>query len=85
LTSAALENQVTEENIDQIQGQFVTEAANGSVTLEANRAWCDGFTGYFSQCWGCGGGELFGMATRSFLPVLGSRTSKARNGTLNGA
>jgi glutamate dehydrogenase/leucine dehydrogenase len=37
LIPAALENQITEENIDQIQAQFVAEAANGPVTLEANR------------------------------------------------
>lgn len=37
LIPAALENQITEENVDQIQAQFVAEAANGPVTLEANR------------------------------------------------
>lgn len=37
LIPAALENQITEENVNQIQAQFVAEAANGPVTLEANR------------------------------------------------
>ncbi|BAY40043.1 glutamate dehydrogenase [Nostoc sp. NIES-2111] len=37
LIPAALENQITEENVDQIQAQIVAEAANGPVTLEANR------------------------------------------------
>jgi len=37
LIPAALENQITEENVDQIQAHIVAEAANGPVTLEANR------------------------------------------------
>ncbi|WP_353931162.1 Glu/Leu/Phe/Val dehydrogenase [Okeanomitos corallinicola TIOX110] len=37
LIPAALENQITEENVNQIQAHFVAEAANGPVTLEANR------------------------------------------------
>ncbi|AFZ60052.1 Glu/Leu/Phe/Val dehydrogenase [Anabaena cylindrica FACHB-243] len=37
LIPAALENQITEENVHQIQAQFIAEAANGPVTLEANR------------------------------------------------
>ncbi|MEA5551889.1 Glu/Leu/Phe/Val dehydrogenase [Anabaena cylindrica UHCC 0172] len=37
LIPAALENQITEENVHQVQAQFVAEAANGPVTLEANR------------------------------------------------
>jgi glutamate dehydrogenase (NAD(P)+)/glutamate dehydrogenase (NADP+) len=38
LIPAALENQITEENADQVQAKIVAEAANGPVTLEANRA-----------------------------------------------
>ncbi|WP_016949512.1 Glu/Leu/Phe/Val dehydrogenase [Anabaena sp. PCC 7108] len=37
LIPAALENQITEENVYQIQAQFIAEAANGPVTLEANQ------------------------------------------------
>ncbi|TAE58414.1 MAG: Glu/Leu/Phe/Val dehydrogenase [Nostocales cyanobacterium] len=37
LIPAALENQITEENVDHIQARIVAEAANGPVTLEANR------------------------------------------------
>ncbi|MFM5981889.1 MAG: Glu/Leu/Phe/Val family dehydrogenase, partial [Sphaerospermopsis kisseleviana] len=37
LIPAALENQITEENVHQIQAQMIAEAANGPVTLEANR------------------------------------------------
>jgi glutamate dehydrogenase (NAD(P)+) len=37
LIPAALENQITEENVHQIKAQFIAEAANGPVTLEANR------------------------------------------------
>jgi glutamate dehydrogenase/leucine dehydrogenase len=37
LIPAALENQITEENADQVQAKIVAEAANGPVTLEANR------------------------------------------------
>lgn len=36
LIPAALENQITEENVNQVQAQIVVEAANGPVTLEAN-------------------------------------------------
>ncbi|MEH2081514.1 MAG: Glu/Leu/Phe/Val dehydrogenase [Nostoc sp.] len=38
LIPAALENQVTKENVNQVQAQIVAEAANGPVTLEANLA-----------------------------------------------
>ncbi|BAY24958.1 glutamate dehydrogenase [Calothrix sp. NIES-2100] len=38
LIPAALENQITEENVNQIQAHIVAEAANGPVTLEANQA-----------------------------------------------
>lgn len=38
LIPAALENQITEENVHQIQASIVAEAANGPVTLTANRA-----------------------------------------------
>jgi glutamate dehydrogenase/leucine dehydrogenase len=37
LIPAALENQITEENAHQIQAGMIAEAANGPVTLEANR------------------------------------------------
>ncbi|ALF55129.1 glutamate dehydrogenase [Nostoc piscinale CENA21] len=37
LIPAALENQITEDNVHQIQAQIIAEAANGPVTLEANR------------------------------------------------
>ncbi|MBD2497481.1 Glu/Leu/Phe/Val dehydrogenase [Nostoc sp. FACHB-280] len=37
LIPAALENQITAENVHQIQAQIIAEAANGPVTLEANR------------------------------------------------
>jgi glutamate dehydrogenase (NAD(P)+)/glutamate dehydrogenase (NADP+) len=36
LIPAALENQITEANADQVQAQIIAEAANGPVTLEAN-------------------------------------------------
>ncbi|MEH2402482.1 Glu/Leu/Phe/Val family dehydrogenase [Nostoc sp.] len=36
LIPSALENQITEENVNQVQAQIVAEAANGPVTLEAN-------------------------------------------------
>ncbi|MEH2398975.1 Glu/Leu/Phe/Val family dehydrogenase [Nostoc sp.] len=36
LIPAALENQITEENVNQVQAEIVAEAANGPVTLEAN-------------------------------------------------
>ncbi|MFM5892100.1 MAG: Glu/Leu/Phe/Val family dehydrogenase [Dolichospermum sp.] len=38
LVPAALENQITQENVNQIKAGFIAEAANGPVTLEANRA-----------------------------------------------
>ncbi|MEY3222164.1 MAG: hypothetical protein RLZZ203_1020, partial [Cyanobacteriota bacterium] len=37
LIPAALENQITEENVHEIKAQFIAEAANGPVTLEANQ------------------------------------------------
>ncbi|BAY83728.1 glutamate dehydrogenase [Calothrix parasitica NIES-267] len=36
LIPAALENQITDENVNQIQANLIVEAANGPVTLEAN-------------------------------------------------
>jgi len=38
LIPAALENQITQENVNQIKAQIIAEAANGPITLEANRA-----------------------------------------------
>jgi glutamate dehydrogenase (NAD(P)+)/glutamate dehydrogenase (NADP+) len=38
LIPAALENQITEENVHQVQAQIVVEAANGPVTLAADQA-----------------------------------------------
>ncbi|GAX42640.1 glutamate dehydrogenase [Tolypothrix sp. NIES-4075] len=38
LIPAALENQITEKNVNQIQAKIVAEAANGPVTLEADRS-----------------------------------------------
>ncbi|MDZ8183532.1 MAG: Glu/Leu/Phe/Val dehydrogenase [Nostoc sp. ChiSLP02] len=38
LIPAALENQISEENVHQVQAQIVAEAANGPVTLEASLA-----------------------------------------------
>lgn len=38
LIPAALENQITEENVNQIQASIVAEAANGPVTLTAGHA-----------------------------------------------
>lgn len=38
LIPAALENQITEENVNQIQADIVAEAANGPVTLMADQA-----------------------------------------------
>jgi len=38
LIPAALENQITEENVHQIQADIVAEAANGPVTLMADQA-----------------------------------------------
>ncbi|MCF4966087.1 Glu/Leu/Phe/Val family dehydrogenase [Nostoc sp. CMAA1605] len=37
LIPAALENQITEENAHEVRAQIIAEAANGPVTLEANR------------------------------------------------
>lgn len=38
LIPAALENQITEENVNQVQAKIVAEAANGPVTLMASQA-----------------------------------------------
>jgi glutamate dehydrogenase/leucine dehydrogenase len=38
LIPAALENQITEENCDRVQAEMVVEAANGPVTLAADRS-----------------------------------------------
>lgn len=38
LIPAALENQITEENVNQIQADIVAEAANGPITLMADQA-----------------------------------------------
>lgn len=38
LIPAALENQITEKNVNQIQAKIIAEAANGPVTLEANQS-----------------------------------------------
>jgi glutamate dehydrogenase (NAD(P)+)/glutamate dehydrogenase (NADP+) len=38
LIPAALENQITEDNANQVQASIIAEAANGPVTLLANRA-----------------------------------------------
>jgi glutamate dehydrogenase (NAD(P)+)/glutamate dehydrogenase (NADP+) len=38
LIPAALENQITADNVDQVQASIVAEAANGPVSLEADRA-----------------------------------------------
>lgn len=38
LIPAALENQITEENVNQIQASILAEAANGPVTLKADQA-----------------------------------------------
>ena len=37
LIPAALENQITGENVDRVQAQIIAEAANGPITLEANQ------------------------------------------------
>lgn len=37
LIPAALENQITAENVNQVQAKIIAEAANGPVTLEANK------------------------------------------------
>ncbi|MDF5720433.1 MAG: Glu/Leu/Phe/Val dehydrogenase [Rhizonema sp. PD37] len=38
LIPAALENQITEDNVDRIQARIIAEAANSPVTLQANQA-----------------------------------------------
>ncbi|KST69169.1 Glu/Leu/Phe/Val family dehydrogenase [Mastigocoleus testarum] len=38
LIPAALENQITDENVDRIKADIIAEAANGPVTLEADQA-----------------------------------------------
>ena len=38
LIPAALENQITQDNVDHIQARIIAEAANGPVTLQANQA-----------------------------------------------
>ncbi len=38
LVPAALENQITEENVNQVQARIVAEAANGPVTLAADKS-----------------------------------------------
>ncbi|MBW4561848.1 MAG: Glu/Leu/Phe/Val dehydrogenase [Mojavia pulchra JT2-VF2] len=38
LIPSALENQITKENVSQVQAKIIAEAANGPVTLEANQA-----------------------------------------------
>lgn len=38
LIPAALENQITEDNVNQVQANIIAEAANGPVTLEANKS-----------------------------------------------
>ncbi|MDZ8055951.1 MAG: Glu/Leu/Phe/Val family dehydrogenase [Aulosira sp. ZfuVER01] len=38
LIPAALENQITEENVNQVQAHIVAEAANGPVTLQASES-----------------------------------------------
>jgi glutamate dehydrogenase/leucine dehydrogenase len=38
LIPAALENQITQDNVNQVQAQMIVEAANGPVTLLANQA-----------------------------------------------
>jgi len=54
LIPAALENQITEENVHQIQADIVAEAANGPVThgRPGVGARCDGVAGHLDQCWG---------------------------------
>ncbi|MBW4598887.1 MAG: Glu/Leu/Phe/Val dehydrogenase [Calothrix sp. FI2-JRJ7] len=37
LIPAALENQITEDNVNQVQAKIIAEAANAPVTLEANK------------------------------------------------
>jgi glutamate dehydrogenase (NAD(P)+)/glutamate dehydrogenase (NADP+) len=37
LIPAALENQITEDNVHQIQAQIIAEAANGPITLQASK------------------------------------------------
>ncbi len=38
LIPAALENQITQDNVDRIHARIIAEAANGPVTLQANQA-----------------------------------------------
>jgi glutamate dehydrogenase (NAD(P)+)/glutamate dehydrogenase (NADP+) len=38
LIPAALENQITEENVNQVQASIIAEAANGPINLQANQA-----------------------------------------------
>ena len=38
LIPAALENQITEDNVNQVQAKIIAEAANGPVTLGANKS-----------------------------------------------
>jgi glutamate dehydrogenase (NAD(P)+)/glutamate dehydrogenase (NADP+) len=38
LIPAALENQITEENVNQVQANIIAEAANGPINLQANKA-----------------------------------------------
>ncbi|MBF2065294.1 MAG: Glu/Leu/Phe/Val dehydrogenase [Calothrix sp. C42_A2020_038] len=38
LIPAALENQITQDNANQVQARIIAEAANGPVTLEANKS-----------------------------------------------
>lgn len=73
LIPAALENQITEENVNQIQADIVAEAANGPVTLIADQALeARGVTVLPDILTNAGGGcELPGVGTGPFLCVLG--------------